>query len=539
MTPSRLSAVAVAAALVLGAAPAVTVTAPVPVSVPTQSASSGHPELAESPLRPVPVDRDGTDADAVLVPDLTGVHYVLATAPDQPLDPGEHLVAAHAGAGDDAEYSVSVAALPAPGYELPGEPVVWELTFTRGLVAETPPVAEILPVPEESADVEVPADTDEPAETVEPAETTVIDLPPVETSDVDGEPAYLLPARDGGFTWVVNGTSAAELVQLGLVRYVPATEGGTGPAGGHYRVTASVLGTAQVVIGALADPGHLLAVPDGAPQAVRYVIDPRQGVELELPTVVDGDGTADSWTVPAVEGLVYVDAQGEVLQPGEYEVTGYQDYLATVELSLTSAPGYRLETDGAPLETLPGEDVTWPVSLVFDSLVTVLAQEPIFADVPGTTSDTYTVPEVAGVSYVVDGTPVEAGTYPALGTVEVTAHPTEGHRLAEGLASWQHTFSAAEDGDTTAREKPLAPEPVPETDAAELLENLVRVPDAAERPVEEVLATEPPAEATAPADVEEALPVAGSDAMELLPLVALVLLVGAVMMVRGTRDSGL
>ncbi|WP_152191597.1 PQQ-dependent sugar dehydrogenase [Georgenia satyanarayanai] len=65
-----------------------------------------------------------------------------------------------------------------------------------------------------------------------------------------------------------------------------------------------------------------------------------------------------------------------------------------------------------------------------------------FTDLPGTENDTFTVPRVVGVEYLVDGDVVAPGTYPGAGTVTVTARPAEGYVLAEGsTAQWSHTFS--------------------------------------------------------------------------------------------------
>ncbi|WP_152189228.1 ThuA domain-containing protein [Georgenia satyanarayanai] len=67
-----------------------------------------------------------------------------------------------------------------------------------------------------------------------------------------------------------------------------------------------------------------------------------------------------------------------------------------------------------------------------------------FTDEDGTEDDTFTIPAVEGVEYLVDGEVVPAGTYPGVGTVEVTARATEGFVLAEGaVAEWSFTFSTA------------------------------------------------------------------------------------------------
>ncbi|MGO1509280.1 MAG: PQQ-dependent sugar dehydrogenase, partial [Actinomycetales bacterium] len=92
--------------------------------------------------------------------------------------------------------------------------------------------------------------------------------------------------------------------------------------------------------------------------------------------------------------------------------------------------------------------------------VEVTPEDVVFTDEDGTENDTYTVPEVEGVEYLVGDEVVEAGTHPGEGTVTVTARAAEGYELAEGATTeWSHTF------DSTAPdpEDPEEPEPVPPT----------------------------------------------------------------------------
>ncbi|MEE6288986.1 glycoside hydrolase family 3 N-terminal domain-containing protein [Georgenia sp. MJ173] len=64
-----------------------------------------------------------------------------------------------------------------------------------------------------------------------------------------------------------------------------------------------------------------------------------------------------------------------------------------------------------------------------------------FTDEPGAGADTLTVPAVDGVSYLLDGSPVEPGTHPATGAVAVTAEADDGFHLAAGATvEWSHDF---------------------------------------------------------------------------------------------------
>lgn len=73
--------------------------------------------------------------------------------------------------------------------------------------------------------------------------------------------------------------------------------------------------------------------------------------------------------------------------------------------------------------------------------IEVTATAPTFDD----EADTYTIPEVEGVQYLVDGEPAEAGTV-SVGdvavTVTVTAEAEEGYVL-EGTTSWEGVFTAS------------------------------------------------------------------------------------------------
>ncbi|PYF96783.1 Glucose/arabinose dehydrogenase, beta-propeller fold, partial [Georgenia satyanarayanai] len=76
------------------------------------------------------------------------------------------------------------------------------------------------------------------------------------------------------------------------------------------------------------------------------------------------------------------------------------------------------------------------------SAVEVTPEAVTFADEDGTENDTFTVPEVEGVEYVVDDEVVAAGPNPGTGTVTVTARAQDGYVLAEGAtAEWTFTFS--------------------------------------------------------------------------------------------------
>jgi len=66
-----------------------------------------------------------------------------------------------------------------------------------------------------------------------------------------------------------------------------------------------------------------------------------------------------------------------------------------------------------------------------------------FTDRPGLGQDSYSIPSVPGVAYVIDGKEVAAGSYrKPSGTVTVTANPLPGYVFTPGSATqWTHTFT--------------------------------------------------------------------------------------------------
>ena len=74
--------------------------------------------------------------------------------------------------------------------------------------------------------------------------------------------------------------------------------------------------------------------------------------------------------------------------------------------------------------------------------ITVTPVAPLFNDVCGISGDTYTITATPGVTYYVNGVPVTTyGTFPATGTVTVTATADTGYLLgAYPVGGWSHTY---------------------------------------------------------------------------------------------------
>ncbi len=68
-----------------------------------------------------------------------------------------------------------------------------------------------------------------------------------------------------------------------------------------------------------------------------------------------------------------------------------------------------------------------------------------FADESGTANDTYTIPAVDGVDYLIDDKVVAAGQYPGSGKVTVTAKPQDGFKFPDGATTkWTNIFDDTE-----------------------------------------------------------------------------------------------
>ena len=111
---------------------------------------------------------------------------------------------------------------------------------------------------------------------------------------------------------------------------------------------------------------------------------------------------------------------GQLIQEARDHVTG-----VPVFATRAAAQAWETENPGRFALTMQAPGAPTPVA----------AQPPVFNDAAGT----YTIPDMPGVAYAVDGVSTPAGTYSAAPgtTLLITATPTAGYSLV-GPASWQH-----------------------------------------------------------------------------------------------------
>ncbi|NMR32491.1 FG-GAP repeat domain-containing protein, partial [Crystallibacter degradans] len=321
-------------------------------------------------------DEDGTGNDSYTVPETKGVDYLV----------GDEVVAAgtHPGSG-----SVTVTAKAQTDYVLEaGAAAEWTHTFEAKSYAVTPE--------------------------------------PVAFVDVDGaeSDSYTVPGVEG-VEYLVNDEVVAA---------------GTYPAAGSITVTARVLEGYFLAGGAATEWAHTF-------KATPYVVMPEPVV------FTDADGADnDSYTVPVGEGVEYL-VDGNVVAGGTYPASG------AVKATARALADYVLSGEAT---------VEW--SHVFAAKSYEVSPVAVsFIEADGTEEDSYTIPAAEGVEYLVSGEVVAAGTYPASGSITVTARVVEDYFLAEDAATeWTHTFKATP--------YVVVPEPVVFTDADGTAEDTFTIP---------------------------------------------------------------
>lgn len=205
---------------------------------------------------------------------------------------------------------------------------------------------------------------------------------------------------------------------------VPAVTGIDYLVGGNFVLAGTYPGAGTVTVTARAWPDYVLDPDAPTSWSTTFKATPYTATPAAV-MFTDVDGTEnDTFTVPAVAGVDYL-ADGNVLPAGTYPGTG------TVTVTARAQPNYVLSA---------GSVTSW--SATFQATpYTATPASVTFNDVDGTQNDTFTIPSVAGVDYLVGGNVLPPGTYPGTGTVTVTARAQPGYVLAAGASStWTGTF---------------------------------------------------------------------------------------------------
>ncbi|WP_299275596.1 ThuA domain-containing protein, partial [uncultured Georgenia sp.] len=156
--------------------------------------------------------------------------------------------------------------------------------------------------------------------------------------------------------------------------------------------------------------------------------------EPQLPGLPIGCADFAAYEAPATLVLEADDGAGSGVETVEYSLDGGQwvTYEGEVEVSEPGSHTVAFRATDAAGNTSEVQELRFAVAGEEPEPVEVMPEPVVFTDEPGTDRDSYTVPAVEGVEYLVDGEVVAAGTYPGAGTVTVTARALDGFVLADG-----------------------------------------------------------------------------------------------------------
>ncbi|MCR6649417.1 MAG: fibronectin type III domain-containing protein [Cellulomonas sp.] len=365
---------------------------------------------------PTWADAYGTQDDTVTIPSVEGVQYFLD---GDPVDAG----VAH-GVG-----TVVVTAAATAGYELTGASQ-FTFTFTdiRLVTATAPTFAD--PWGTEDDTVTIPTlegvqyaiDGSTAAAGEHPAAgTVVVTAAPQAGYELTGPTQWTFAFTDIRLVTASAPTQSDPYGTEDDTYTIPSVTGVQYSVGGEVVAPGTYPGSGTVVVTATATAGHALS---GVSQFTLVFTNIVLATPV-APTWTDVDGTAsDTYTIPAVDGVVYT-VGGGVVAPGTHPASG------TVTVVATAAPGYELTG-------------TTVFSHAFTDLTHVSALAPTTRDEPGTARDRVTIPAVAGVTYLLDGTTIPAGSHALTGDLVVTAQAADARHVLVGTSRFELHLSDAD-----------------------------------------------------------------------------------------------
>jgi len=158
----------------------------------------------------------------------------------------------------------------------------------------------------------------------------------------------------------------------------------------------------------------------------------------QAPVQSDQAGSAnDTLTFPMDPRVTYKTVQNGITRTIAYSDLGKPlPYTGRVTVIAEAATGYLLQPK--PDGTAPD-----PWIFTFTSETDVTPQAPTQDDQENVANDTYTLPDQAGVIWMVDGVEMAAGTHSTEGksSVTITAEPADGTTFADGAkTSWTFTY---------------------------------------------------------------------------------------------------
>jgi hypothetical protein len=210
---------------------------------------------------------------------------------------------------------------------------------------------------------------------------------------------------------------------------IPSTAGVDYKVGGVTKTTGTYAATGTVTVTAVAQTGYTLTGTTSWSKEFTNVAC-TVGVTPGAVTFYEACGMAnDTYTIPMTTGVNY-QVGGVTKAAGTYAGSG------TVTVTAVAQTGYVLS--GTTTWSHSFTNVACPCTC--NENMPVTATIPTFYDVCGVQNDTYTIPSKVGVYYQVNGVTKAAGTYTAMGTLNIEAFALSGYELT-GTHSWSHVFT--------------------------------------------------------------------------------------------------
>jgi len=176
--------------------------------------------------------------------------------------------------------------------------------------------------------------------------------------------------------------------------------------------------------------------------------------DLSSTVVLTSKTPAESTVSPQSQSVTPVQSDGGWIDPFTLVQTGIPGSATSASISIEETWSDNVKKDAtAPTVALDGA--------CGQSSTSVIPAAPSFTDANCADGEpSYTIPTTAGVTYLVDGTPTAAGTYPATNdtTVTITTVAQPGYTLA-GTTTFTHKFCPP------TCDKPVTPVPPSFTDA--------------------------------------------------------------------------
>lgn len=383
--------------------------------------TKGLPSILEctgtivAPKEPTVVDRDGTANDTYTIPTSTGVYYTVN---------GTRKAAGTYKVGGSGTRSITIMAIAEPGYRINGYNQ-WTFSFTDNGGSKPTTVAAKKPSYTGTAD---DAETD----------TVVINA-------------------TTGVSYTVTGNKGSKTVSSGTVKVSDVATYKDGRE--NYR-------WATVTVEAKANAGYQLT---GDYKWTQEFLGGRSTsvVTPQTPTKTDNSGEAeDTFTIPEQSGVIYhINGSGSTAVPGVHKVTGYSatgNTRRTATVTITAEPGDHTEFKA-------GSTTSWTLKFTGNMQVTPI--QPTYKDGKAK-ADSYTIPNITGITYKVNGTVTAPGTYSVPSTaykangerleavMQFQAVAKDGYSLIPGVSSvWVNTF----DGQNTAPIPTPTPSPTSST----------------------------------------------------------------------------